>query len=140
MNDYKIKFNGSPKPTIGVELELFTLDKEKIAILETNFKEIKSHIEKLSEKINNIEALNQGKSESALEISTSKFIPYVNEQSVYTSITNKIFNKSPPPQKKSSQVYPAASPHSVSRHTSYMIYIYDLYMIIYYLNDNDIYK
>ena len=32
MNDYKIKFNGSPKPTIGVELELFTLDKETLGL------------------------------------------------------------------------------------------------------------
>ena len=76
-------------------------DKEKIATLETEFKQMKSYIKELSEKIKNIEALNQGKSESALEISTSKkllltekFIPYVNEQSVYTSITNKILNKS----------------------------------------------
>ena len=28
----KIKFNGSPKPTLGVELELFTLDKETLSL------------------------------------------------------------------------------------------------------------
>ena len=28
----KIKFNGSPKPTLGVELELFTVDKDSLAL------------------------------------------------------------------------------------------------------------
>ena len=31
-NNLQIKFNGSTKPTLGVELELFTLDKDTLAL------------------------------------------------------------------------------------------------------------
>ena len=30
----KIKFNGSDKPTLGVELELFTIDKENLGLVD----------------------------------------------------------------------------------------------------------
>ena len=33
MSDLKIKFNGSPQPTIGVELELFTVDKNNYSLI-----------------------------------------------------------------------------------------------------------
>ena len=31
--DVQIKFNGSPNPTVGVELELFTLDKDTLGLM-----------------------------------------------------------------------------------------------------------
>ena len=31
-NNLQIKFNGSPNPTLGVELELFTLNKETLSL------------------------------------------------------------------------------------------------------------
>jgi len=34
MNENRIKFNGSKKPTLGVELELFTVDKEKLNLID----------------------------------------------------------------------------------------------------------
>ena len=32
MNNLKIKFNGSPKPTLGVELELFTVNNNNFGL------------------------------------------------------------------------------------------------------------
>ena len=43
-NNKKIKFNGSQKPTLGVELELFTVDKEKLSLVD-GAPEILSHFQ-----------------------------------------------------------------------------------------------
>ena len=33
-DNVQIKFNGSPGPTLGVELELFTLDKDTLGLID----------------------------------------------------------------------------------------------------------